>query len=126
MPREICSGEPIDKRRVTVNRARDLDRAMLLLQQGKITYGRWVETLDAWTRGEAVGAWDYGDAESVRERVAVQFAGKKVTTREVADHFGVTLTSASHSLGRLAEKGLAERLGHGRWRVGTMLSGSDD
>lgn len=66
--------------KVTVSDARDLDRAMLLLQKGRISYGRWVETLDAWARGEDVTTWDYGDAESLPDRILVQLAGRAPVT----------------------------------------------
>lgn len=103
--------------RVTVSDARDLDRAMRLVQCGRISYSRWVETLDAWARGEDVTSWDYGDAESVPERIVALFSGD-VTTGEVAERLGITRTCASKSLTRLAERGQLRKVYFGRWRIG--------
>ncbi len=100
--------------RVTTSDARELDRAMLLLQKGRISYGRWVETLDAWARGVDVSTWDYGDAESLPDRVARLYAGRApVTAAGIASDLGVDSMSASVALGRLCRRRLARRVEHG-------------
>lgn len=109
--------------RVTMSDARDLDRAMGLVQRGRISYSRWVETLDAWARGEDVTCWDYGDAESVPDRIMAIFADvPEATTGEVAEVLGTTLTCASKSLTRLAQRQLVKKLSMGRWRIGHQVS----
>lgn len=103
---------------VTVSRARDLDRAMLLLQKGRITYGRWVETLDAWVRGEDVTGWDYGEAESLADRIARACDGRVVAPSDVAEELKCIAATACVALKRMAADRRALKLRHGRYRIG--------
>lgn len=105
--------------RVTTSDARELDRAMSLLHRGRISYGRWVETLDAWARGEDVSTWDYGDAESLPDRIWVQLSGRApVTAPGVADLLEVEAEAAATALHRLCRRGRARRVGHGQFSIG--------
>jgi len=103
--------------RVTVSDARALDRALVLLHQGKISYGRWVETLDAWARGEEVSSWNYEKdlvSGSVVKRIAAAFRGHRlVTSSSVAHRLGISQLRAAQELSRMFRRGLASRTGIG-------------
>jgi predicted transcriptional regulator of viral defense system len=73
--------------------------------------------LAAWCRGEDVSSFDFGDAESIPDRIVVKFDAMTVTTGDVAKAFDVPLSTASVSLRRLAQRGLVERQSRGRWYV---------
>lgn len=103
---------------VSTSDVRELDRAMTLLQRGRISYGRWVETVAAWCAGEDIAKWDYGDAESAPERILRLWRGAVVTTSFVHRELGVDMSRASISLTRLARRGLARRLRRGEWLIG--------
>lgn len=103
--------------RVTTSDVRELDRAMMLLHKGRISYGRWVETVAAWCRGEDVSELDFGDAESIPERIVQHFEGMTVSSGEVAKAFEIPLTTASASLRRISERGFAHRVSLGRWHI---------
>jgi hypothetical protein len=108
-------------RRVTVEAARELDRAMILLQRGKITFGRWVETLSAWCAGEDVSAEDYGTAEPLTARIVARFGRRRtdreVTALQVSHDLAVTYNTAFQALERMCRAGRAERLTRGVYRV---------
>lgn len=104
-------------RRVTTSDARRLERARFLLERGRISFGRWVEVLDAWVRGEDVEAFDFGDAESIPERILVQCRGV-VTPAYVAETLGVDRHTAAQNLSRMARRGEARRLRQGEYLVG--------
>ncbi len=104
-------------KRVTTSDARKLERAMMLLNKGKISYGRWVETLDGWLREEDIESWDYGDAESQTQRMARAFSGRTMRTAEIARELGKPAASyAGPLLVRLARRGLVIRVKRGVWR----------
>lgn len=112
-------------RTITTTDARELDRAMLLLQKGRISYGRWVETLNAWVEGEDVSTWDYGDAESLPDRIARLYGGRApVTAAGIAGDLGVVPMSASVALGRLCRRRLARRVGHGCYDLAPFRMGA--
>lgn len=91
---------------------------MVLLAKGRISYGRWVETLDAWARGQDIRMFDYGDAESVADRVARLYSGRApVTAAGIAGDLGVTPMAASVALGRLCRRKRARRIEHGTYSV---------
>lgn len=91
---------------------------MLLLQKGRISYGRWVETLDAWARGEDIASWDYGDAESIPERIAALLAGRApVTASGVAALLEVEIDAAAMGLHRLCRRGGARRVARGQFSI---------
>lgn len=99
---------------VTEDKARELERARDLLVRGRITYARWVETLDAWVRGEDVTRWDYGDAEAISARIQRSFPDV-VTSTEVAYLLGVKTNAAAQALARMVARGQAQRLGPGEY-----------
>ena len=100
--------------KVTVSDARALDRAMVLLHRGQISYERWVETLDAWVRGEDVTAWHYSPTASVVKRIASAFRGHRlVTPSSVAHRLGISQIRAAQELSRMSRRGLALRTGIG-------------
>lgn len=51
------------------------------------------------------------------DRIVQQFDGMTITTGEVAKAFDVSLSTASASLRRLAERRAVERVKLGRWYV---------
>lgn len=97
-------------------RARQLDRARDLLARGRITYARWVETLDAWVKGQDVSTWDYGDAEAISARIARSF-NEVVTPTEVSYLLGVKRDAAGQALTRMVARGQAQRLRPGEYIV---------
>ncbi len=123
-PNEYDHARGCPRGRVTTSQARALDRATILLQKGRISYGRWVETLDAWARGQDVSRFDYGDAESLPDRVARLYAGRApVTAAGIAADLGVEPMSASVALGRLCRRRLARRVGHGCYDLAPYRAG---
>lgn len=106
-------------KRITASKARELDRAMALLENGRISYMRWVETLEAWTNGEDITVFDYGDAEPLGERIRRRFAGKCFTAQQAADQLGVSYNTAYTVIARAAKYGAIRRHSRGVWRAGT-------
>jgi len=92
-----------------IDRARQLDRAMDLLHRGRIPYERWVETLEAWSRGEDVSAWDYGDAEALSARITRNFRDEPFAAIEAAYLLGAKRSSVDSALGRMVARGTAVR-----------------
>lgn len=108
---------PFSRRKVTAESARELDRAMLLLHRGRISFGRWVETLEAWCSGKEIGRMDFGDAETISERISVVFGATVTTPERVAAEFGLSYDTAYHALHRMSARRKALRLSAGKYRV---------
>lgn len=101
---------------VTVSRVRQLDRAMLALQQGRITYGRFVGVVKRWVAGKDVSRTLLGH-ESLPERIRLRFAGQTVAIADVADVLGAEYHSVGAALSRMRADRRARRVGHGVYEV---------
>ena len=102
---------------VTVSKARELDRAMVALHKGHISYGRWVEVLRDWVAGEDVTRLEF-PCDSVPDRIWTQFRGQAIRNKQVVDALDVKEATACAALSRMCKRGLAEKVSHGMYRIG--------
>lgn len=104
---------------ITIERARQLDRAMAALERGRITYGRWVEVLRLWVNGEDVSGIELG-CETIPERIMLRFHGKTVDASTVANELNLaSIDSAAVTLNRMARQRSkrAQMMARGRFKI---------
>lgn len=98
-----------------LERVRQLDRALDLLRRGRIPFERWAETVTAWSNGEDVSAWDYGDAEALSARIVRCFPDEPFGTVEAAYLLGAKRSSIESALSRMVARGLATKGSDGNY-----------
>jgi hypothetical protein len=101
---------------VTVSRVRQLERALLALQQGHITFSKFTKVVRRWVAGEDVSRDRLGH-ETLPERIRLRFGGQVVGINEAAHVLREEYHSVGVALSRMRADGRAKRVGRGLYEV---------
>lgn len=101
---------------VTVARTRQLDRAMLALHRGEISYSAFTKVLKRWVGGHDVSRELLGN-ESLPDRIRLAFGGQTIGIGQTAEALGESYHSVGAALSRMADDQRAQRVARGIYKV---------